>query len=168
MVWWYIWGSLMTLTPNATLQRITGWVFLIFLLITYIKNQMHTPRNPIQITTLRKNLTYLWQLLLSVLSWYIPGSAGSLYFILYTEMLHLKILEYKALWRVTALALFVGTIYPIAHAGLIHWQYVIPFFAGMYLWGHFGSKHLIHIWNTLAQYIVYVSIFFLGIYLLFS
>mgnify|MGYP000151969325 FL=1 len=122
----------------------------------------------ISITKLRASLAYIGQFILSILSGYIPGAAGPLYFILYTELTGINIIQYKALGRITGIAFVLGTFYPILHAGLIHLEYVIPFSLGMYIGGHLGSKHLIKMGNTLALYIVYGSIFLLALYLLFS
>ncbi len=165
----FIGGNLMTITPNSILQRVTGVVFLTFLFITWIRKRYKKTlqEKHITITRLRKNLTYSGQFVLSILSGYIPGAAWSLYFMLYTELLHINTLEYKALGRITGMALALGTLYPIVKTWLFHYEYATPFFIWMYIWWHFGTKHLIKMWNRIAEYIVYSSIFFLALYLLF-
>ncbi len=170
-LWWMIWGNLMVLTPNSLLQKLTGWIFLIFLCITFLRKYFFSNRSIrpiIHISKLREYSTYIGQFFLSILSWYIPWAAGSLYFILYTELLHISTLQYKSLWRFTWIALVLGTLYPIIKAGLIDMRYVVPFFIWMYIGWHFWSKHLINVWETFAQYVVYISVFFLALYLIFS
>lgn len=163
--WWIGW-TFMTLTPNSVLQKATWIFFLIFLCITYLRRNLKN--SEVYVTRLREYFVYFWQFLLSILSWFIPGAAGPLYFILYTRWIWIKTLEYKALWRCTALAGSIGTFYPIYHAGLIDLRYVIPFFVWMYLGWHLWTKHIINIWESIATKIVYLSIFFLAIYLIFS
>lgn len=94
----------MTYTPNGILMKVTGIIFLIYLGIAYIRSKRTSESKPeIIITKLRKSLTYIGQFLLSILSGYIPGASGPLYFILYSELLHIQLLEYKALGRITGI-----------------------------------------------------------------
>ena len=168
-LWAFIGATLMTYTPNSILMKVTGIIFLIYLGIAYIRSKRTLQeKSDIIVTKLRRRLTYIGQFFLSILSGYIPGASGPLYFILYSELLHIQVLEYKALGRITGIVFALWTLYPIIQAGLIHIENIVPFFIGMYLGWHFGSKHIIQMWNKVAQYIVYTSIFFLALYLLFS
>ena len=163
---WFIGWTLMTLTPNSVLKRVTWVVFLTFLFITYFRRNLKN--HEVHVTKFREYFVYFGQFLLSILSWFIPGAAWPLYFILYTRWIWMKTLQYKALWRFTGLAISLWSFYPIWHAGLIDFQYIIPFFFWMYFGWHLWTKHIISLWESIATKIVYISVFFLAIFLIFS
>ena len=163
---WLVGWTLMTLTPNSVLQKATWILFLVFLLITYLRRNLKNQE--VHVTKLREYFVYFGQFILSILAGFIPGAAWPLFFILYTRWIWIKTLQYKALGRVTALAGSLGTLYPIYHAGLIDFRYIIPFFLWMYIGWHLWTKHIINLWESIATKIVYISVFFLAIYLIFS
>lgn len=170
-LWGFIWSNLMVATPNDILQKLAGIGFLIFLCITFLRKKYQKTEKttkPLNYPRIREYITYLGQFLFSILAGYIPWSAGGFIYIVYTEAIRIDILQYKALWRFTSIAIVAGAIYPVIQAGLLHLDHIIPFSLGMYIGGYFGSKHLIKMWNDFVQKIVYTSIFFLSLYLIFS
>lgn len=167
----YIGASFMTLTPNSILQKITGVIFIIYVPLTLWRNtqiKKYQSTEDRMDSLFHRLLAYLGQLIFSIISGYIPGAAGWLYYIWYSEVLKIKILEYKALWRMTGLAFSLWTLYPIIQAWLLDMRLIIPFLIWAFLWWFLWSKHLIHMWNQVAEKIVLVSVFILWVYLIFS
>ena len=142
-----------------------GTSMLMLTALSYFRRSKNTKKA--KISKLREYLGYVAYFFLSIIGNMFPAGSGVWYYFSNTLILKLTPIESKGIASVLAIFWFVGTFAGIMTAGIYHIAWAVALAVGMFIWGYFGTAHIIAIGNEKLQYILSTTIVSFGLYFLY-
>ncbi len=97
---------------------------------------------------------------------FIAGS-GVWYYFVNTFVLKLSSLEAKGIATAMSVFWFIGTFMWVMAQGRYVVSWSIALGVGMFIWGYFGTQHIIKLWNMIFRNILLLSIILFALYFLY-
>jgi len=166
MLWWGLGSFFIMDIPDWIMYYVSAISMIILVGVALVKKKTWVERN-VQISWIRMYVWYFSYFILSFLWNLFPAGSGIWYYFANTYILKLSTLEGKATGNAIAIFWFIGTAIGVFSQGSYNLIYAFFLALGMFLWGHFATKHMIQIWERKTRNILLIWISIFSLYFLY-
>ncbi len=158
---WFLGSFFISRIPDTTMYLVSAISMIILVLSSLSKNIKVSPG---KISKLREHSGYIGYFICSILGNLFPAGSGVWYYFLNTLVFKLSPIESKWIASFVSIFWFIGTLSGILISGFYHLPYAFALGFGMIIWGYFGTKHMIGLWEHIMKKILLSSILIFALY----